>query len=65
MGMSSNASKMARESLEEPKRTNKWAVMVVVAIGIFMATLDSSIVNISLPTIAAYFSVPLAVLSSG
>jgi EmrB/QacA subfamily drug resistance transporter len=41
-------------------RPNKWAVMFVVAIGVFMATLDSSIVNISLPTIAASFHVPLS-----
>src|SRR5437588_9044666 len=58
--VSTDVSKMAQENLEEPKGTNKWAVMVVVAIGIFMATLDSSIVNISLPTIAAYFSIPLS-----
>lgn len=38
---------------------NKWAVLAILAIGIFMATLDSSIVNISLPTIARYFNVPL------
>ncbi|HXR64984.1 MAG TPA: DHA2 family efflux MFS transporter permease subunit, partial [Ktedonobacteraceae bacterium] len=37
----------------------KWAVLAILAIGIFMATLDSSIVNISLPTIALYFHVPL------
>ena len=30
--------------------TNKWVVLGIVAIGVFMATLDSSIVNISLPT---------------
>ena len=42
-----------------PKQTeqaNKWAVLVIVAIGVFMATLDSSIVNISLPTIARSFA---------
>jgi EmrB/QacA subfamily drug resistance transporter len=39
---------------------NKWAVMAIVAVGIFMATLDSSIVNISLPTIAHYFGVALS-----
>src|SRR5438067_2160307 len=39
---------------------NKWAVLAIVAIGVFMATLDSSIVNISLPTIARYFGVPLS-----
>lgn len=38
---------------------NKWAVLAILAIGIFMATLDSSIVNISLPAIARYFRVPL------
>lgn len=38
---------------------SKWAVLAILAIGIFMATLDSSIVNISLPTIAHYFGVPL------
>jgi EmrB/QacA subfamily drug resistance transporter len=39
--------------------TNKWVVFVILAIGVFMATLDSSIVNISLPAIASYFRVPL------
>ncbi|HET7037037.1 MAG TPA: DHA2 family efflux MFS transporter permease subunit [Thermomicrobiaceae bacterium] len=38
---------------------NKWAAFVVIAIGIFMSTLDSSIVNISLPTIAGHFHVGL------
>ena len=42
-----------------PRQPNKWAVLAILAIGIFMATLDSSIVNISLPTIAHYFDVPL------
>ena len=37
----------------------KWAVFAIVAIGVFMGTLDSSIVNISLPTIARDFRVPL------
>ncbi len=38
----------------------KWAIFFLVAIGIFMATLDSSIVNISLPTMARGFGVPLS-----
>ncbi len=42
------------------ERAGKWSVMVIVAIGVFMATLDSSIVNISLPRIAHDFSVPLS-----
>jgi EmrB/QacA subfamily drug resistance transporter len=43
----------------EEKATNKWVVLGIVAIGIFMATLDSSIVNISLPSISAYFHTAL------
>lgn len=39
---------------------NKWVVLAIVAIGVFMATLDSSIVNISLPSIATFFKVPLS-----
>jgi EmrB/QacA subfamily drug resistance transporter len=41
------------------EHANKWAVLAIVAVGIFMATLDTSIVNISLPTIARYFGVGL------
>lgn len=37
----------------------KWTVFGIVAVGVFMSTLDSSIVNISLPAIAGYFSTPL------
>jgi EmrB/QacA subfamily drug resistance transporter len=37
----------------------KWAVFCVVAIGVLMATLDASIVNISLPTIALSFGRPV------
>lgn len=44
-------------SQEQP---NKWIVFAILAVGIFMATLDSSIVNISLPTIARFFGVPLS-----
>jgi EmrB/QacA subfamily drug resistance transporter len=42
------------------ERAGKWTVMAIVAIGVFMATLDTSIVNISLPTIAHDFGVPLS-----
>jgi EmrB/QacA subfamily drug resistance transporter len=48
----------ARDEGEE--RVNKWVVFAILAVGIFMATLDSSIVNISLPSIATYFGVPLS-----
>lgn len=47
-----------REPGEET--AGKWSVLAIVAIGVFMATLDSSIVNISLPTIARDFGVPLS-----
>ena len=42
------------------RRASKWAVLAIVGVGVFMATLDSSIVNISLPVIAHYFGVPLS-----
>jgi EmrB/QacA subfamily drug resistance transporter len=45
--------------LEAAKKPHKWAVFAVVAIGVLMATLDSSIVNISLPSIALSFGRPL------
>ena len=44
---------------DDKERANKWAVLAILAVGVFMATLDSSIVNISLPTIAHYFGFPL------
>ncbi|MGH2484476.1 MAG: MFS transporter, partial [Ktedonobacterales bacterium] len=43
----------------EEERAGKWTVLLIVAIGVFMATLDSSLVNISLPKISAYFQVSL------
>jgi EmrB/QacA subfamily drug resistance transporter len=49
----------SNEKVVQEKRPSKWAVFLIVAVGVFMATLDSSIVNISLPSIAHYFSVPL------
>ena len=41
---------------------NKWVVFSLVAAGVFMSTLDSSIVNIALPVIMADFHVPLTVI---
>ena len=41
---------------------NKWLVFVIVAAGVFMSTLDASIVNIALPTIMADLQVPLMVI---
>ncbi|HID30065.1 MAG TPA: DHA2 family efflux MFS transporter permease subunit [Desulfobacterales bacterium] len=41
---------------------SKWLIFLFVAIGIFMSTLDSSIVNIALPAIMSDFSVDLATI---
>jgi MFS family permease len=38
---------------------NRWAVLGLVALGTFMTTLDASIVNISLPSIARTFQTPI------
>jgi EmrB/QacA subfamily drug resistance transporter len=46
--------------IDTGERANKWVVLAIVAAGVFMSTLDSSIVNISLPTIASYFGVSLS-----
>jgi EmrB/QacA subfamily drug resistance transporter len=40
----------------------KWQVFALVAAGVFMSTLDSSIVNIALPVIMADFKVALSVI---
>src|SRR5207245_302513 len=37
----------------------RWAVLALVALGTFMTTLDASIVNISLPSIARTFHTPI------
>lgn len=50
---------ISSEKIVQEKRPSKWTVFLIVAVGVFMATLDSSIVNISLPSIAHYFGVPL------
>jgi EmrB/QacA subfamily drug resistance transporter len=42
-----------------PALANRWAVLAVVTVGTFMTTLDASIVNISLPSIASAFGVSL------
>ena len=41
---------------------HKWLVFSLVAVGVFMSTLDSSIVNIALPVIMTDFQVPLTMI---
>ena len=42
--------------------TNKWLAMMGIGMGVFMATLDASIVNISLPTLVKAFNTNLATI---
>jgi EmrB/QacA subfamily drug resistance transporter len=53
---------MSKTASQDPPRTQNWLIFFMVAIGIFMATLDGSIVNIALPSIMADFGVPLATI---
>jgi len=46
----------------DPDPRYKWRAMFVVSIGIFMATLDSSIVNLALPNLTDYFNTDLATI---
>lgn len=48
------------ESPEGGETAGKWTVLGITAIGAFMATLDASVVNISLPKISLSFHVPLS-----
>jgi len=50
----------APTSVDDAERANKWVVLVLSGTAAFMTTLDSSIVNIGLPSIARSFSVPLS-----
>src|SRR5208337_1819700 len=58
-----SVSSIDKEAIAVPaggETAGKWTVMGIMAIGLFMATLDSSIVNISLPKISLSFHVPLS-----
>ncbi|MDJ0915511.1 MAG: MFS transporter [Desulfobacterales bacterium] len=45
-----------------PAAANKWIVFALVATGIFMSTLDSSIVNVALPVIMSDLNVSMSVI---
>lgn len=51
---------MASDTL--PRPSSPWPAFSCVALGVFMATLDSSIVNVALPSILADFQVSLALV---
>ncbi len=46
--------------VDRAERANKWVVLALSGTAAFMTTLDSSIVNIALPSLAHAFGVPLA-----
>lgn len=48
--------------MAQPATNNKWVAMSGIGMGVFMATLDSSIVNISLPTLVDVFHTSLATI---
>jgi MFS family permease len=54
---------VARKSLQQPEveeeHANKWIVLALSGTAAFMTTLDASVVNISLPSMAAAFGVTL------
>ena len=53
---------MLNRGTETTPKAQNWLIFLMVAIGIFMATLDGSIVNIALSAIMANFKVPLATI---
>lgn len=48
--------------LDQIDYSKKWFVMAAVAMGIFLATIDGSIVNIALPTLVKELNQPLAIV---
>ena len=46
----------------DPGYRYKWRAMLVVSIGIFMSTLDASIVNLALPNLTDYFNTDLVTI---
>jgi MFS family permease len=49
---------MIDQAMEQatPDYSNKWFVMLAVGMGVFLATIDGSIVNVALPTLAQTFN---------
>ena len=47
---------------EATKNKNKWYVLFSMGMGVFLATIDASIVNIALPTLVKVFNTQFAVV---
>ena len=54
--------KAAAAGVVEPDYSRKWLVLAAVAMGIFLATIDGSIVNVALPTLVRAFATTFAVV---
>lgn len=48
--------------MQNPDYSRKWWIMSAVAMGVFLATIDGSIVNIALPSLVTELNEPLAVV---
>lgn len=57
--MSSEAASTPRAAPEAGRATNKWLVTAAVTVGTLMGTVDTSIVNVALPSIQAHFGVTI------
>src|SRR5689334_12221837 len=51
-----------RTESAHPPQANKWVVFATVSIGVFMATIDGSIVNLALPVIGTAFHASLGAI---
>lgn len=51
-----------KQPLQEQKPVNRWLILVSVGMGVFLATVDVSIVNIALPTLVRVFETRFAVV---
>jgi multidrug resistance protein len=43
----------------EQKAVNPWNIFLVIALGVWMATIDAGIVNVALPTFTNHFHIPI------
>ena len=49
--------------MTEPEKDNKYKLFSIGAVGVFMATLDGSILNVALPTISTYFKASVEIVA--
>ncbi len=49
----------AQAAAPQPESNSKWRVFLLVGVGVFLCTMDSSMVNVALPSIMRTFTAPL------